>query len=316
MTSAGIQSGKLITVDWGTSNFRAALLDGTGEVLDRIQAPKGMLQLEKDALASTLTDLLRPWLPTLPDVPILMAGMIGSADGLVEVPYLECPASLDDIAQALAPVPDLDDNRPAYIVPGLRGRSVSGAHDVMRGEEIQILGAIQETQPEAQPGAQIVCLPGTHSKWAMLEGRRVTAFSTCMTGDAFAALRSHTLLKRYAALGDHDPDAFRQGLAHADQPGGLLHHLFSVRTEVLLGDTPPEASAAYLSGLLIGTEVRAMVDTLKPLGTVTLIANVQLTALYAEALEGRDVPTRRVDGDAAAVRGLHHLARHANLIRN
>lgn len=312
MSNEGIPAGKLITVDWGTSNFRAALLDDEGSVLDRIQAPKGMLQLEKPALATTLTDLLEPWLATLPDVPILMAGMIGSADGLVEVPYLECPASLDDIAEALAPVPNLEGGRRAHIVPGLRGRSISGAHDVMRGEEIQILGALQQTDSEAQT----VCLPGTHSKWVMLDGRRVTAFSTCMTGDVYAALRSHTLLKRYAAQGEHDPAAFRRGLVHSDQPGGLLHHLFSARTEVLIGDMPPDVSAAYLSGLLIGSEVRAMVDALKPQGTVTLIANTQLTALYTEALEARGLNTRRVDGDTAVTTGMHHIARRADLIRN
>ncbi|BES69542.1 2-dehydro-3-deoxygalactonokinase [Marinobacter nanhaiticus D15-8W] len=312
MTSEGIADGKLITVDWGTSNFRAALLDASGAALDRIQAPKGMLQLEKPALAATLTDLLEPWLATLPDAPILMAGMIGSADGLVEVPYLECPASLDDIAEALAPIPDLEHGRRGYIVPGLRGRSISGAHDVMRGEEIQILGALQQTDAEAQT----VCLPGTHSKWVTLDGRRVTAFSTCMTGDVYAALCSHTLLKRYANQGSHDPQAFRQGLEHADQPGGLLHHLFSTRTEVLIGDMPPNVSAAYLSGLLIGSEVRAMVDVLKPQGTVTLIANSQLTALYAEALDMRGIDTRRVDGDTAATTGMHHIARRADLIRN
>ncbi|WP_148861391.1 2-dehydro-3-deoxygalactonokinase [Marinobacter fonticola] len=312
MAGESIQAGKLITVDWGTSNFRAALLDDAGEILDRIQAPKGLLQLEKGMLASTLTELLAPWLSALPDTPLLMAGMIGSAEGLVEVPYLECPASLDDMAQALAPVPELEGHRQAYIVPGLRGRSMSGNHDVMRGEEIQILGALQGTKPDAQT----FCLPGTHSKWVSLEGRRVMTFSTCMTGDVYAALRSHTLLKRYTTQGEHDPQAFRQGLAQTDQPGGLLHHLFSARTEVLLGDLPPQASAAYLSGLLIGSEVHAMVDALKPQGTVTLIANRQLTALYADALDARGVNTRCIDGDAAAIAGLHHLATHADLIRN
>lgn len=312
MTREDIRAGKLITVDWGTSNFRAALLDGDGQVLDRLQAPKGLLQLERQELTATLTELLNPWLPKLPNAPILMAGMIGSADGLVEVPYLECPASLDDIAGALAPVPGLGEDRPAYIVPGLRGRSVSGAYDVMRGEEIQILGAIAD----AESGAQTFCLPGTHSKWVTLEGRNVTAFSTCMTGDAYAALRNYTLLKRYAAQGEHDPAAFRQGLAQAEQPGGLLHQLFSARTEVLLGDLPSHVAGAYLSGLLIGSEIRAMLEALEPQGSLTLIANAQLTDLYAEALESHGISSRHVDGDVAATAGLLHLARHADLIRN
>ncbi|WP_165856297.1 2-dehydro-3-deoxygalactonokinase [Marinobacter sp. JSM 1782161] len=304
------QTARLIAVDWGTTNFRASLLDADGAVVDRTQAARGILHVERDGFGTALDELLGHWLADLPEVPLLMAGMVGSADGLREVPYLPCPASVDDIVNALVRVDDLGLGRAAYIVPGLSGRSVADNPDVMRGEEIQILGALDDGDT---PGERIVCLPGTHSKWVTLAGRQVRGFSTAMTGDAFSALRGHTLLKRFAADGGTDNAAFDRGLAQADRPGGLLHHLFSARTEVLLGDLPADRAGAYLSGLLIGDEVRAMTDALAPAAPVTLIGNGTLNDLYARALDARGFATRTIDGDIAAVRGLHHLARHAAL---
>ncbi|MGQ7272790.1 2-dehydro-3-deoxygalactonokinase [Marinobacter sp. V034] len=304
-----LKSGRLITIDWGTSNFRSALLDDAGHVIDRIQAPRGILHLAAGEFPTALQELLAPWLPHLPAVPILMAGMVGSADGLFEVPYLPCPARLDDVADALVQIPNVDLDRPVFIVPGLRSQSTAGTHDVMRGEEIQILGAIDDDASEMQT----FCLPGTHSKWVALDGRRVMHFSTSMTGDVFAALRNHTILSRFAREGEHNPEAFARGIALAEQPGGLLHHLFSARAEVLLGGLAADADAAYLSGILIGEEVRSMLEALNTQGPVTLIGDGRLTELYAEALSAFGHDTRRIDGDQAAVAGLHYLASHAGL---
>lgn len=309
MTAADLKAGALIAVDWGTSNFRATLLAADGAVIDRLQAPKGILHVERDGFPAVLTELLSPWLPHLPGVPVLMAGMIGSADGLVEVPYLACPASLDDIADGLVRVTPLGEANPAYIVPGLRGQSVADSPDVMRGEEIQILGALDRDAT----GEQILCLPGTHAKWVRLSGRTVQSFSTCMTGDAYSALRQHTILRRFAADGRHDARAFRRGLERVRRPGGLMHHLFSARTEVLLGDMLPETASAYLSGLLIGDEVRAMVAALQPQNHITLIGDPRLTALYAEALELHGQSSRCLDGDQAVIDGLYQLATRAGL---
>lgn len=315
MTSAAnvgievLKKGRLITVDWGTSNFRSALLDDAGNILDRIQAPRGILHLAGGEFPTALQELLTPWLPHLPSVPILMAGMVGSADGLFEVPYLPCPARLDDVADALVKIPNIDLDRPVFIVPGLRSQSIAGTHDVMRGEEIQILGAIGDDAREAQT----FCLPGTHSKWVALDGRRVMNFSTSMTGDVFAALRNHTILSRFAREGGHNPEAFSRGIALTEQPGGLLHHLFSARAEVLLGGLAADADAAYLSGILIGEEVRSMLAALNTQGPVTLIGDGRLTELYAEALNALGHDTRCIDGDQAAVAGLYYLASHAGL---
>lgn len=307
MTADLLERAWFIAVDWGTSNFRAALVDGGGEVLDRIQAPRGILHVARGAFADALRDLLAPWLTAPERVAMVMSGMVGSVDGLVEVPYLPCPVSLDDVADAMVEVPGLGIGRRVFIVPGLSGRSIGGSHDVMRGEEIQILGAIGE----GRPAEQVFCLPGTHSKWVSLDGRRVTAFSTCMTGDAFAALRDHTILSRFAAGGRASESAFRRGLAQSGRSGGLLHHLFSVRSEVLLGDLARADDASYLSGLLIGHETRAMTEALAVDTPVAVIGSDQLNALYGMALEMLGVAFNSIDGNQSAVRGLASLARRA-----
>lgn len=308
-TPTAPECARFIAVDWGTTNFRAALVDAHGAVTDRIQAPRGVLQVPRGGFRAAFRELLAPWLEAPVGVPVLMAGMVGSVDGLVEVPYLPCPVSLDDVADAMVTVPDVDGERRVLIVPGLRGRSVAGQADVMRGEEVQIVGAIGD----AGAGASVFCLPGTHSKWVTLEDRRVTGFSTSMTGDVFAAVRQHTILNRFAAEGEHDPAAFTRGLDQSAQPGGLLHHLFSVRSEVLLGDLTVSTDAAYLSGLLIGHECRSMVAALARRCAVTVIGSDVLTGLYTTALERLGVAVDGVEGDAASVRGLQRLADRAGV---
>ncbi len=306
---AELVQGHLIAVDWGTSNFRAALLDSHGNVLDRVSAARGIRQIPDGDFARAFHALLAPWRAACPHAPAIMAGMIGSVDGLRQTPYLACPTSLDAIADNLMPLTGLDGNRKIVIVPGLSSRSVAGNHDVLRGEEIQISGAL--TAAELTP--RLLCLPGTHSKWVRATGRRVVQFSTCMTGDVFAAVRGHTILSRFTAGGEHRAAAFARGLAQAERSGGLLHHLFSARTEVLLGNLEAASAAAYLSGMLIGAEVKSMLDAYEKSEPVIVIGSSALTALYASALSHFGAATRCIDGDSAAIRGLWQLARHAGL---
>ena len=109
------------------------------------------------------------------------------------------------------------------LVPGLSGFDESGVAEVMRGEETQILGV-----PPLLRDGGIACLPGTHSKWARVEGGRIVGFTTHMTGEAFGVLRSHTILGRMMRDGPSDGAPFDTGLARSADPGGLLHHLFGV----------------------------------------------------------------------------------------
>jgi 2-dehydro-3-deoxygalactonokinase len=228
-----------------------------------------------------------------------MSGMIGSRQGWKEAPYAQCPAGANEIAARMVEV-RWGVSRNAWIVPGLSCRDAQGVPDVMRGEETQILGALNDVVERSA----WVCLPGTHSKWVHLEGDRITHFATYMTGEVFAVMKAHSILGRMMADADLDPVAFGSGVLRAREAGGLLHHLFGVRTRGLTGDLSDDDSAAYLSGLLIGHELAALP---RQRGTVYLLGAPRLMRLYTEALKCYGVDTSILDADAA-VRGLFNLA--------
>jgi 2-dehydro-3-deoxygalactonokinase len=220
-----------------------------------------------------------------------MSGMIGSRQGWVEAAYLPCPADAAGIAASLTRV--AFDGADLRIVPGLTSHDAAGTPEVMRGEETQIIGA---------DATGIVCLPGSHSKWVHVSlGGQIERFETCLSGEAFAALRKETILGRMMPDAPHDPAAFDQGVQRSGDPGHLLHHLFGVRALGLFGRLSPEASASYMSGLLVGTEIRAY---LPPGAAVTLLGSEQLCALYARAIAlcgGSSAPGPATD---SAARGL------------
>jgi 2-dehydro-3-deoxygalactonokinase len=263
----------MIGIDWGTSSFRAFRIVDAG-VTDRIASAFGIMQIAENGFEAHLRQAIGPWLAA-GETRILMSGMIGSRQGWVEAAYLPCPADTASIAEALTQVPfcgcDL------RIVPGLCGTDTVGTPEVMRGEETQIIGA----------GATgIVCLPGSHSKWVRVSAcGRIEGFETIMSGEIFAALRKQTILGRMMPEAPHDNAAFDRGVARSGEPGHLLHHLFGVRALGLFDRLAPEQSASYLSGLLIGHEVRAYLLPGAPGSAhVTLLGSENLCALYTRAI--------------------------------
>lgn len=287
----------LIALDWGTSNLRAFHLAGDGGVLARRAAPFGILKVEGGAFAAALQDQVGDWLAADPAVPVLLSGMIGSRQGWVEAPYVQAPAGLDDLAASLAWV-TLAGGRRAGIVPGVSWRPEGGPPDVMRGEEIQVLAS----------GADgLYCVPGTHSKWIAVEGGRIRRFSTHMTGELFELLHRHSILGRLMEEAPLDLGAFDEGLDRARDEGGLLHHLFGVRSRGLFGELPAGSLKSYLSGIVIGHEVRAVLEAERPAGPVTLIAASGLGDLYARAL-GRAGIAATLAAEDLAAEGLHRLA--------
>lgn len=272
----------MIAIDWGTTSFRAYRLDSSGTVVERKTAPKGILAVPPGGFAAVLETELGDWVG---EPPIVMSGMVGSRQGWVEAPYVPCPAGLDEIARAMREV-----RKGVWIVPGVSCRGA--VPDVMRGEEVQVLGA----------GAEgLVCLPGTHSKWVEVKAGRIERFSTHMTGELYAVLRQHSILGRMMEEGERDARAFREGVARAGESGGLLHHLFGVRTRGLMGELGPAASASYLSGLLIGHEMRSF-----PARRFSLIGEPALTRLYQEAAAALGIETETLDA-ASGTRALHRL---------
>ena len=185
-------------------------------------------------------------------------------------------------------------------MPGVTTVDAQGVPDVMRGEETKIVGAL-----DALGGSGLVCLPGTHAKWVRLQDRRIAGFTTHMTGEVFGALREHTILGRMMRDAPLDTTAFDRGVARSADPGGLLHHLFGVRALGLMDGLAEDAAASYLSGLLIGSEVRG---SLPSAATVHLIGAEQLSVRYARAITACGGAVRLEDEDAAA-RGLAAIMR-------
>ncbi|ROP79798.1 2-keto-3-deoxygalactonate kinase [Stenotrophomonas rhizophila] len=291
----------MIAVDWGSSSLRGYWLDAHGAILDERASARGILHCDGD-FAGVLAELVQGW----PGGTVLLSGMIGSRNGWVEQAYLPCPASLADLAAALQPhsVEQLPDHA-LWFVPGVAVQSAGDTPDVMRGEETQLFGL------DSSAGPAQVCLPGTHSKWATLHQGAITGFATAMTGELFALLRQHSLLGRLMDHGDSvDATAFAQGVQRSGDAGGLLHHLFGVRALGLFERLSPLAAPSYLSGVLLGHEIRALADAS---AKVHLVGSAALTARYGHALQLLGITPVNAPENLAA-RGLYRLARQRGLL--
>ena len=287
----------LLAVDWGTSSLRGALLDPQGRVVEERTFARGILTVPPGGFPAVFEAYFGDW-TNAEEILCLIAGMAGSQQGWMPAPYCTCPAGFGEIASQLTWI------KPGRIaiVPGLRCEN-NGMPDVMRGEEIQVFGALQLLDIQDA----LLVLPGTHSKWVAVQAGTIRNFSTFMTGEFYALLRQHSILARTLPEGDGaiDQDAFDQGVALALGGGSLLQTAFSVRTLSLFDRMPGSALPSYLSGLVIGEEIRA--QQLAANARVILIGSDALTHRYERALAQRAVPVQRV-GAKATWRGLWALA--------
>ena len=265
----------LLGIDWGTSNRRAYLIDAAGTCLATHEDDQGMLAA-RGRFAESLGDLLQA-MQIAPQVPVVMSGMVGSAHGWREVPYLDTSVALDTLASHLVRLDGHDLGRDCLIVPGYCQRV--GGIDVMRGEETQLLGALALGRRDGW-----VVLPGTHSKWVLLQDGVIARLSTFMTGELFAALAAHGTLAPLMT-DDGDDAAFEAGANEARLRAPLTNALFRVRARVVAGAMPASAAREFVSGLLIGTEFVAALDAAGSDTTseVTLIASAALHQRYARA---------------------------------
>ena len=281
-------------------------MDAHGGVAAERSSPLGITRVEGGRYADALRSLLGDW-HTDP-APRVACGMIGSRQGWREAPYVACPASLDTLAAGLARV----DAGALAIVPGLVTRDRRGLPDVMRGEETQLLGAVGADE------AVLAVLPGTHSKWAHVAGGTVVDFATWMTGELYAVLLDHSILGRMAERGTAPAaDAFARGVARGLEDGSLAHDVFAARTLPLSGELAGADVADWLSGLLIGREIRDALAWARANGAgadrVRIIGSDGLAARYATALRQAGSDAERGASDAAA-RGLWRIAGQAGLI--
>lgn len=277
----------MIAVDWGTSSLRGARLDPAGRVLEEKSAPLGILNVPNGDFAGTFAAQFGDWMKPAGSV-CLISGMAGSRQGWVEAPYAACPAGPEELAKHLHWI---EPGRIA-IVPGLSDEQ-GDVPDVMRGEEVQIFGAMRL----ANLTDGLFVLPGTHSKWATVRGGKVMGFRTFMTGEVYGLLARQSILARTLDVeAPLDEAIFRRGVTEAGAGEGLLHNAFGVRALGLFGRLTPAQSASYLSGLLIGEELRA--QDLSSGVEVVAIGVPQLTARYALALGQKGVRVRGFGAEA------------------
>lgn len=291
----------MIGVDWGTTRFRAFRIGRDGRIRDRRTSQRGIMNVPDGRFGETLREEIGPWLAG-GEEHVLLSGMVGSRQGWKEAPYIPCPAGPADLA---AGVTDIGfDWARVKLVPGVAGVDETGVAEVMRGEETQVMGV----ESLLRDGG-IACLPGTHSKWVRVRDGRIIDFATHMTGETFAALRGHTILARMMRDGPADGAPFDAGITRSADAGGLLHHLFGVRAETLAGKLPETDAPAYLSGILIGHEVRAALKGHERT-VIQVIGAPELTALYAKVIAVCGGFAERHDGEAAAM-GLWQIHEHA-----
>jgi 2-dehydro-3-deoxygalactonokinase len=294
--------------DWGTSHLRLFLCDAHGAPLEAVTGP-GVADVGDD-FASTFDSLTSRWQEREGPLPAILCGMVGSSIGWMQTAYVACPVQPAQLANACGA---LRGGR-IHIVPGLSCRNRLGAPDLMRGEETQVLGALQ-IESSLREGRHLLCLPGTHTKWVVLEDGSITQFLTAPTGELFALICDHSVLVEDGAHGVRlaAGAAFEEGLAEFERypHAQLLHRIFECRSRRLSGELPAESAANYLSGLLIASDVNGALSLLAGSNTRTvhLIGSRGLAHLYAKALAAAKRETRSIDGDAASVAGLTHIQR-------
>jgi 2-dehydro-3-deoxygalactonokinase len=284
-----------IAVDWGTTNRRAYRLDASGACNDEFEDGEGVLSVPEGGFPAAIAEIRK----RLGDLPLLLAGMVGSNRGWKDAPYVPCPAGMDELASGLV----WPGEREA-IVPGV-SYTGDGRADVMRGEEVQLLGAAAAGLVGADA---LVCHPGTHNKWTVLHQGRIQSFRTVMTGELFSLLKEHSiladLLQREVEPNEAFKSAAHEAIFHESLPAGL----FSVRASVILGKMKKEDAASYTSGLLIGTDVR--IGLTYPTGAqVVVMGRPELTRLYAVAVEQAGREAIELDGEQCFLAGIQEIAK-------
>jgi 2-dehydro-3-deoxygalactonokinase len=279
--SSGLE---FVGVDWGTTHRRAYALDASGRCIHSHTDGEGAMAC-KGRFSESLGSLLQV-MGAEPRA-VLMSGMVGSAMGWKAAPYLDASVALQDLPQHLMTIADSTASAPRQVVPGYCIRNQWGQPDVMRGEETQLLGAVVLGHHSGW-----FVLPGTHSKWVLLDAGRIVQLRTYMTGELFDLLCKHGTLAA-AASGEAqvwDAPLFVQGV-QAAQHGALSHLLFECRARVVCGDMSASAAQAYLSGVLIGSEVHDVArdvgglagdSTVKIIGSPALARHYEIAATPLE----------------------------------
>jgi 2-dehydro-3-deoxygalactonokinase len=301
-----VNAAAFVAGDWGTTNLRLFLCDADGNQIDSLVGP-GARQADGN-YAKVYDSLTSSWAQDYGPLQAILCGMVGSSIGWKQSQYVPCPATAEQIAKQCV---ELRDGQ-VRIVPGLSCRNRFGAPDLMRGEETQVLGALELT-PELREGRHLLCGPGTHTKWIVIEDGFIREVLTAPTGELFALIRDHSVLveSRSHARDMSAQVAFKRGVAEvARYPRAqLLHRIFECRSRPLTKDLYAEESASYLSGVLIASDVRGALEVFTDVDTkvVYIIGSNELSDAYAHALASAGRDMQGINGLSAARAGLVHL---------
>jgi len=288
----------MLVVDWGTTNLRAYFCQDDGLIRARTELARGIKAVPSGQYPEVLHQILAK-LDITAEQQVYVCGMAGARGGWLDAPYCETPVTLSALKEKLIPLPEPFHG---FLIPGLKTMAVDGALDVIRGEEVQIFGALRLLGLENA----LICLPGTHSKWVYVKNRQITAFMTFMTGDVFAALKQTIL--NYRDDDQFSPQAFESGLTESHHTGGgLLHQLFTARTRMLSADLKEEQVASFVSGLLIGHELKEAEMFRDAVDQVVIIGSDRLCHRYRMALEQTSVAIETLGSDIAACSGVAAL---------
>lgn len=294
----------IITIDWGGSNFRLQVINIGGELLYTNTQPVGINRYPFQALETFLINVISQLPSQYSQAPIVMCGAVGSNIGLREVPYVECPINPVNLALHLVPVKIGPVS--AYIVPGLKTYARAKLPDVMRGEETQVLGWMQQASKTELQDA-LLCLPGTHSKWVRVKNGELVDFYSAFSGELYNSLCTQSLLISGPQV--QDEDAFNTGVKVNTPDASLLNLLFSTRSRMLVGEQQKNASAAYLSGVLIGAEVKAALDLYGSNKLIHIIGSDDLVARYASAIRQSGGTSNTYQGSLMVAQGAMLLAK-------
>lgn len=283
---------EVIAVDWGTTRLRATLLDDTGRVLESTVLNCGVQDVAEGDFPATLKRACGHWLASDREIQVMAAGMVGSRNGWTETPYVACPAGRQELAMAIVRLDNVS------LVPGVEYQWPDGAYEVMRGEETQIIGT--------NVANGMVCLPGTHSKWAELTDGKINRFATFVTGELYAAISS-SFLSKLAVPPDDQEVGHAAGQRVASWHGGLGRLLFQARAQVLSGKLTAQAVKPFLSSLIVSKEIEGASELFGQMDTVHLVAESPHRDVYAAALTGRNVEVIVHDPTTAFLSGLMGL---------
>jgi 2-dehydro-3-deoxygalactonokinase len=298
-----------ILFDWGTTNLRAYLVDDCGSLIECYRARRGVKHVSRVEYPGVIREVSADWIRRYDVAAIVLAGMVGGDLGWRDVPLVPCPAGVEEIAAGIFAVeaPDL----PAVkIVPGVVCRANAGLPGMMRGEEVQVLGAF--ALGRARSGC--FCLPGTHTKWVAGEGGRIQQIFTSMTGEVFDLIRTHSVLANalHGWDGGIDASAFRNGLEIASSGLGALQCIFLTRVQQVIGEERDLGRrASRLSGILIGSEVLSMLTSslFGTSGETFVIGEAKLAELYTDAFGFFRRPCVAIGATSAFVAGASLLLR-------